>query len=943
MEDSTEELTPILVPFEKAAPADPTDSSVTEKPKDPSVTTEPTAPPKKKEKSGSNIYDATSNLVGAVANAPARLMDNARRMVNGIINPGMLGENAGNAALDNLESDAGEHGLNNVAEGAERDLHAAQEQLANKKAAKANPKPYQPQFEAAYMSALRSAGITDPRDKNNGAKLLKFHDDLYNNINTLAENLKRNGVDPKVIADISKDYLHWGEFAYNLYNNQQVEEPRAAQNVTTANNDLTEAQRTRVVTEETLKNASLKKNFIESFLNNPQNKGLQLILSLASDKTHLLDSGDVLPDSYFLITDQFGNNIGSTNFDAKSAHLDLTAPELADMEKKLGAILTSTKDPKTREDAYRAYSYLSSLKTQQDLAPQNAAQEGERAGVAAYADGTPAPKNFGFHPDIENWIRSQGGEPEEFAHDLNMFGVNLLIDDGILDQSNATDFLNSGGVMTHDASDANMAILKKAWGSFQDRLAKVDWDGLSSRLNSGKITADDIKALKTLVLHRSMSARLTTLGLKKDATTFSEAIEREYNPETGLRIRGPTGEDASVIIPDIFGTIRRDVDAFADQALDSLDRELTTSLFALTAKGAAFLGYDNATNTPKIMPVAIKDPTTGTAILNPQILNIYAQMIDNGENESDLSFTNRGAFDYVLPDDPTDPHALESAFALIRKGQSLMGQAGISGQQGYSVDAPELIYSPEMELARILRKTMDLNTGEMIQAFYRAIGSSSMDNAFAWIEQSGTAYGALPEFFREFRAGEYAKIGGNADMYSKKNVEKIHDTMAELDNAIEKAPDVNTQRELIRYKYGFMGNYAQAIKEDMARNVGISNRTHGILEKEWWEFRNKNVTDRKKRVPMDQARAEVQALLNGSDMTQSGLIFTSAALNTPSMKARIGNILDNYIQNPSKFGTGQDLIHETLDPSNPDGANKTIAENLIFANMLFNAYQRAKR
>ena len=920
MADSTEELTPVLIPFEKAtantitSATAPTTTSATAAA--PTAAAAPSASaanakPKKKHKDWSdpNVDFAgglsmASNAAGSIAGGLATAGDATRKMMQGVLNPGLMGQGAAEGmlgAVDTMVSPTQESRArhNNMMDAAQ--LTTNRDELFNQIKTTQNNNQIKAAMEKQAQLIFTNAPFHDryTSDSLTEDQYTQFMDVYGRDLDALVENWTRQGISPDLIQDVVKAYSSPLKVANKNYQYSHITNPsnqRAQMNAENeAGNAAIDAAAQRDVEQNMYNNFEKIKNdpkfgFASDYLDWAQKNG-KVTMSGNGSRISPMD------DSIFV--DGNGNAMSSPNFDASSARINYDAKS-STLNDYL-TYLDSVNDPNGWAAQIRAGGMVHN-----DQAADRTTQT-----HSEYINQTSSIDNIEMDPDLKAYAQREG---IDFLND----GMQVLNDMGVLPQDNAefSRFQNTGGLATHDVS--NLTTLQNAWSALEKDLygnttqdsngnVQTQVDAVKAKLgNNIPLDDNDRLVLKKYALHRNISARIKGLEALKTATQYSGSVGEKYGLEG--RVRDPRGLEGTNYITDTFGDIRATAIPMIEEGLKKLDGELGMTMTALSPNGA-FINDQG-----QIQPNQASSPDV--------MGHLYSTLFDKGATGLGRRNSNGN---------------IEGAFNDISAGAEKMGQRGPSlDLEG----TPELVLPPELQAAAKIIDAVQSGTVSIENAVYRELYTGIPSNAFIGLVDKADVYGipGFKNFFNKYQTGQFSSKNPDPMMYSSDGIREVHDMMTNIDNTLANSKILtDADRQALKsYKYGFLMNYAQAMKTYLGNTNKTVNyfKRRSVMNKaitQWRRARNEAVkkSGKGKILSRPEAKAEFDRLLNGTGLSESGLAFTSIIANTPAGKNRIGTSINmmSPAQRARFLGGGAN--------AKPKNVEEQIARDAIFAEELF--------
>lgn len=319
MTDQPEELTPILIPFEKAAP-----------PKNAGL---PQIPSDKEAKSGKKSEQLAMGLgglntfIGGLATAG----EATRNLVQGILDPGLVGqkaaagaaEAAGTMTTPTKQTIKNWSDWNDAAASAHEGKAARAAQAANANTSAQRESMIQ-QAKDKFVQAQNKAGVTDIYAPNlDASKYQTFLDSFSSDFQNLVQSWVNSGVDPALIKEIRDIYLHPLDTARDRYG-EYIDKQGHERNQLTADRDLADSLDQEQNVAQAMNNARQHQAAISTYASGINPMLLERLNRLSGAKEY----GEIpgLTESYInYFVDKNGRHITDDNFDESSIHLDMNS------------------------------------------------------------------------------------------------------------------------------------------------------------------------------------------------------------------------------------------------------------------------------------------------------------------------------------------------------------------------------------------------------------------------------------------------------------------------------------------------------------------------------------------------------------------------------------------------------------------------------------------
>lgn len=563
----------------------------------------PAVKPKKEKKPHKDWRDSDadhglsvmSNLAGSITSGLATAGDATRKMVQGILNPGVMGQGAAGGMLEaadtvitpTKQSKEIRANLENASifsmehEEMKNAVKAYQEKEAMR--AKMNEQAAE-LFKTTPWHQMYTQRLTPEQYE-------QFAGTWNNNLDALVALWKRDGAPPDLIDDVYKAYSSPLDIAKKNYE-QGIRTSRAAETYDRAENEAENAAGKAAAVNTAM--ARTRKNFDDvskldnmGWVNVYKNWALQNGLAR-------LDQGEIVLNDRDLFTDQFGNTIDSPDFDSATAKVNYAAKG-STLNNFIEFLANSSIDnnQKWAADLSAGMTKYNEIEGARKKAASDAAfyemQAKEQAPIR-YSDNTGHTKVNDAAADA---IKGFG------TRFIQLYGKELGLTAQQLDSLAKNGGLASKSIDDYEALSKLHGVLSQRHGRVQDELKQIS-NTIATKANLGEalpeLSEDQLALFREELVYQNLSYRLLNMEKKRDLDrsilSFSRRLDQnghEYVDEEGYP------EHASQL--DVLRRLRTEADIRLDKALDALNDDLVECTIATLSPSSKLAGgqvYDAA-------------------------------------------------------------------------------------------------------------------------------------------------------------------------------------------------------------------------------------------------------------------------------------------------------------------------------------------------------------
>ena len=637
MDNSTEELTPILVPFEKASGwrnnnPDSFNAKASEGMKtgdwsnptphlDNFVEKDWSKPTPRMDKFAdkTGLSSATDNSVlggtamaantlGSVATAAKTAGDATRKLFQGILNPGLMGQGAvagGLEAADTIFSPNKEKQMahNNLMDAAQ--ISAQGKQMDAEKAQNAaNEKTLQDmrgQAEKLLQDKMKAHGFADADSLNMGGdqntsnpreyteeQYAEFLKEYPAELGALVMEWKKQGVSEDLIDQVFKEYNTHTDNARNSYS-YFSKEKQDQMNIQDAKDAEKEAMDKAQAAVDAYDRGKNNEDQIKEFIRKSGLSSVQTAFESIFGKDGETDVAGKNPLQLFhtMIRDGNGKTSTEEGFDPSTGmYFNLDDPRMSQFTDALKNASRHGKK-ETKKNAKAALSYLNAAKKSKELFDKATAGPDKASGVSKYLKGNLKKKAMNtsgtmFSDRKNNPVRRM---EVTAAENILRFAGDDVSDDAVIS------FTKNGGLGTRDTKD--LALLEKAkagitkeinnnvatYDALKSKLKQTGWYSLTDKERAQYQKFADMYALKDVLHAKTRALSALAEAEKPDSTIIGNYIN-------GMTAKGEFGLPGTVSVDDPYGTARMALMRRANGMLDSIDQNYTRAWMAIHGYGA---------------------------------------------------------------------------------------------------------------------------------------------------------------------------------------------------------------------------------------------------------------------------------------------------------------------------------------------------------------------
>lgn len=493
-------------------------------------TTSPATPKKGRGPSKDDVKNGMGiglNAAGMVVSGLNTMGEASRKLMQGVLNPGVMGQNAANAVAGAGETivtptkqrQAAWSGMQDAVNTAADARRLNNERVRNEQMAQLRNN-MDSQLRTELNAQLAANNLPDMdamlagKDRTgadiNQQAAQAFHSTFVPFYQKKIQEWRDMGIDPKLIKEVTDQYQNMLDKSVDRYEENEITNLKNTDKVQTTENEALKAQNEAVQTNNAWTSALGHKGAIENVFSNIHPDLLQALeTATGSQQYGRVDPNTGAAENISQAYNDFivdGN--GQHPFDMNSAGQGLFDPSTAQIDLNALDEGTLKKLEQINPDAYTA---VMALKTQGSYPHADRATEAKNIGTAAHINETAPSISYGFDPEFLKNTRIDQATADNLQQTClkeawGAYGANLA-SQFTPEEINA--FLKNKGLMSLEASDAKIvdALLSK----HREHLGKgglAQLKAAQKKLGSKKrLTADELRVLQLDDTMNAMAAK----------------------------------------------------------------------------------------------------------------------------------------------------------------------------------------------------------------------------------------------------------------------------------------------------------------------------------------------------------------------------------------------------------------------------------------------------
>lgn len=817
-----------------------------------------------------------ANLGASIAGGLDKAGQASRKLIQGILNPGLMGQNAANTSMEAMdtivtpdEASRVRQANLNEAMNLAGETWQLNEQSKAQKQADAMRNQLNGSLDTAMQNIFHRYNIPGPEELVLGndvngnplsiAQYKSFVDEFEPIVRQTMLQWSKQGVDPKVANDIAEQYLFLLDKSKERFKHGTVTAPEMGEKVLEANEKAQTAQSNLQATDQVWNAATSHKGAIDQLANNIHPDLMKILNTLPGVEKYTDGTVDMssVYSNYFV--DGNGNRISDVNdqgqsiFDPNTARLDLSAFSNDDLDaiRRVDPSLAKEIEAQIKED---------------DLYKQEVKNDGDFEGLSRYLKRDAHPDNSVYSNLPTNMTMQDADNYLDAASDSLWNTLGPELSKMGIDKQKYLAFKAHGGLSSTNADDYE---IYKAFVDAHNKRLQNDASLLQSAQN---------KISKGLPLTMEEEAAIdlndTMVIMRYKADIMREM--REYDSENNIATRGDRVSDYFGMrelkkVQDLTGYDRARAKYHLENALKECNKALIQSKRALDPNGG------------KVGP---KGKYQKYSPANPTARNNYiAESIRSGQTSmwNDPKFSGLGPGAGNTPGPYSIPGRLQAVADEINASRDAFGKERFDHDTG----VPEQVFSETQDafkaMAQVTRGGFAALAG--IGTFDEFSGANNVDGL------NYMTFGLPSTFFQKYNIGII-------DPKDLKNVDfdEAMNAMDTVENQFVTGATPQTQKDWNRWRAAadtvgvFRMNFAAtAAMPTLAKKIASEMKSNGTsatldsIATKWYTQRTGlSPSDPKIRpgYTFADAQKEVQDMLNDSTFLANQAIH---------MASKVGN------------------------------------------------------